>query len=378
MALGLFESVDIERIDDDSPTTDLRTRVRVVERDHRHIDFSLGYGTEEQLSGEVEWRDINFLGGARRLSVLGRWSWLDRGVRGDLLEPYLFRPDLSLGLRGEAWSLDERFFSVLSLGGGATISHRAGAHNVVSLTYTHRHEKSRVSDEALADPGLSGDLASMTTDGTTATQEGVLSAVQLDLARDTRDVPWDPRYGHVASLRLERAGGWLPGAFDYYTAAGDGRYYHTVRGLTLALRARYGSIAATSAMPVVPYFKRYFLGGAEDLRGWGRLEVSPLSNTGLPIGGQALFATTSEIRIPIVAKLGAVIFADAGNVWRDPWTLRIDDLKSNAGIGVRYWSPFGLLRFDLGYQLTPIEGLRIGGEPQDRRWRIHFSVGQVF
>jgi hypothetical protein len=36
------------------------------------------------------------------------------------------------------------------------------------------------------------------------------------------------------------------------------------------------------------------------------------------------------------------------------------------------------VRIDAGYQLTPIQGLRVNGEPQDRRWRIHVSLGQVF
>jgi outer membrane translocation and assembly module TamA len=48
------------------------------------------------------------------------------------------------------------------------------------------------------------------------------------------------------------------------------------------------------------------------------------------------------------------------------------------GIGARVATPFGLVRIDAGYQLTPIQGLRVNGEPQDRRWRIHVSLGQVF
>ena len=54
----------------------------------------------------------------------------------------------------------------------------------------------------------------------------------------------------------------------------------------LAVRARLGSIDGLSATAsaAVPFYKRYFLGGATSLRGWGRFEVSPLSE-GDPIGG---------------------------------------------------------------------------------------------
>jgi outer membrane translocation and assembly module TamA len=45
---------------------------------------------------------------------------------------------------------------------------------------------------------------------------------------------------------------------------------------------------------------------------------------------------------------------------------------------LRYRTPVGPIRVDLGYQLNPIEGLIINGEPQTRRWRVHFSIGQAF
>jgi outer membrane translocation and assembly module TamA len=73
-----------------------------------------------------------------------------------------------------------------------------------------------------------------------------------------------------------------------------------------------------------------------------------------------------------------VAFVDAGNVWADSWNVRLDDLRSDIGIGARVNSPFGLVRVDLGYQLTPIGGLRVDGDVRDRRWRLHVSLGQTF
>jgi outer membrane translocation and assembly module TamA len=143
-------------------------------------------------------------------------------------------------------------------------------------------------------------------------------------------------------------------------------------------RASYGAIGHTGDTPGVPFFKRYFLGGSENLRGWGRLEVSPLSETGTPLGGQAHLWASSEARVPIVGPVGAAAFLDAGNAWRQPWTLRPNDLRYSAGVGLRYRSPFGPLRLDVGYQLNPIHALRIGGEPQERRWRVHAGAGQGF
>jgi outer membrane protein insertion porin family len=182
--------------------------------------------------------------------------------------------------------------------------------------------------------------------------------------------------GYRVAGRVERAGGWLPGAFNYVSLSGDVRYDHAVAGATLAGRVQYGSIDPRGPKSDVPFSRRYFLGGAESVRGWGRFEVSPYSAS-LPIGGQSLFAASGEIRLPVAGPIGAVVFADAGNVWEDAWTLSLD-VHSSAGVGVRYRSRFGLLRLDFGHQLTRVDGLRIDGEPQDRRWRIHFGIGHAF
>ena len=74
--------------------------------------------------------------------------------------------------------------------------------------------------------------------------------------------------------------------------------------------------------PSVPFFKRYFLGGSTSLRGWGRYEVSPLTESGQPIGGLTLLEGSSEVRVPVGDKLSVVGFVDAGSVGRRPW--RID------------------------------------------------------
>jgi outer membrane translocation and assembly module TamA len=107
-------------------------------------------------------------------------------------------------------------------------------------------------------------------------------------------------------------------------------------------------------------------------------EVSPLSSTGLPIGGDSMFAGTAEGRFVVSGKLGAVVFLDTGNVWANANAIAFNDLRYAVGAGLRYQTPIGPARFDYGYQLNPIPGLLVNGEPQTRRWRVHFSIGQAF
>jgi outer membrane protein insertion porin family len=128
----------------------------------------------------------------------------------------------------------------------------------------------------------------------------------------------------------------------------------------------------------VPFSKKYFLGGASSIRGWGRYEVSPLGTSGFPIGGSSEVAFSSELRAVLRGALGGVVFVDGGNVWKEEWKVDLSDLRYAVGLGLRYQTRVGPARFDYGYQLNPIDGLLVNGKEQARRWRVHFSIGQAF
>jgi outer membrane translocation and assembly module TamA len=113
------------------------------------------------------------------------------------------------------------------------------------------------------------------------------------------------------------------------------------------------------------------------VRGWGLYEISPLAS-GLPIGGDSMMAFSEELRSALVGNLGGVLFLDAGNVWAESFGQNVSDLRYAIGSGLRYQTPIGPVRFDYGYQLNPEPGLLVNGEPQTRRWRVHFSIGQAF
>ena len=98
----------------------------------------------------------------------------------------------------------------------------------------------------------------------------------------------------------------------------DARHFFPIsERLVAATRVQMGNIHPAGFDPTeVPFSKKYFLGGASSLRGWGRFEVSPLIS-GLPIGGNTLFAFSTEGRLGLRGKLGGVLFLDGGNVWTD-------------------------------------------------------------
>ena len=121
----------------------------------------------------------------------------------------------------------------------------------------------------------------------------------------------------------------------------------------VALKARVGGIQPNESG--VPFFKRYFLGGSTTLRGWGRFEVSPLAN-GEVIGGLGYFDSSVELRFPIRGKFSGVVFGDGGQVTETAWDDNMFHLRTDVGLGLRYLTPIGPLRIDVGYQLNPVPG----------------------
>jgi outer membrane protein assembly complex protein YaeT len=380
-ALGLFQFANVAVQEQDTDTAEVPVVVTVGEGQHRRLEFGLGYGTEENLRGEIEWTHVNFFGGARTASVHGKWSSLDRGVQVNFVQPAFIRPPLSLSIEGRGWYADEPIFTALSRGGRATLNFQPTRRTTFGLSLLAEFERSQIANIALEDLTIRDELIAMGLDPTTGVQDGTLVAVSLTASRSTADNLLDPSRGYVATMHLEQAGAWLPGSFNYYSVLGELRHYFQplpVRGVVIANRVRFGTVDPFTDLSDIPFFKRYFLGGSTSLRGWGRYQVSPLSGAGLPIGGYTMVETSSELRIQAFGGIGVALFLDAGNVWSGSWDVRPGDMLYAAGPGLRYNTPIGPVRFDIGYQLTPLEGLLIDGEPETRRWRIHFSIGQAF
>jgi outer membrane protein assembly complex protein YaeT len=390
-ALEVFQFANVQTVrEEGEKPLEVPTRITVTEGKHRKVNFSLGYGTEEKGRVEGDWRHVNFFGGARTAGVHARYSGLDRGVRLEFRQPYLWSPRFTFGLQGQYWHNDEPdLFTLDNVGGRATITREFGraagrrmfaarSATKLSFTYANEFEEYTIDPRVLEDPSQRDDLIAMGLNPETSEGKGQRSSMSFDGGRDTTDNVLDARRGYIATVHFEHAGAFLGGDFDYREVTAEGRYYLPLpRGIVVAVRARGGSIKAFGDSVDVPFYKRYFLGGATTLRGWGRYDVAPLSS-GMPIGGRTIMNFSTELRVPIWGKLGGVVFVDGGNVWTEAWDFNLKDMRYDVGPGLRYNTPIGAFRADIGFQLNPIPGLLVNGEEEPRNFRFHFSIGQAF
>jgi outer membrane translocation and assembly module TamA len=82
----------------------------------------------------------------------------------------------------------------------------------------------------------------------------------------------------------------------------------------------------------------------------------------------------AELRVPVLGDFGAVVFADGGNVFKRVSDLDLGELRAGVGVGLRYRSPFGPLRLDLGF---PVDRQIVGGH-LEKGYQLYFSMGHAF
>ncbi|MGA8429930.1 MAG: POTRA domain-containing protein [Candidatus Sulfotelmatobacter sp.] len=201
-----------------------------------------------------------------------------------------------------------------------------------------------------------------------------LSTVSGTLLRDTRDKPLDAHRGSFSTLNLALTPTGLGSSASFAKLFGQYAFYKEVHSIVFADSIRLG-LAKEFSGSFVPTSQLFFSGGGTSLRGFPIDEAGPQRlvpfcnvlqnqtgcvNVTVPVGGRQLFILNSEMRFPlgIMKALGGVLFYDGGNV---DSAINLNSFFTNytntVGIGLRYSTPIGPVRFDLGRNLNPVPGI---------------------
>jgi outer membrane protein insertion porin family len=215
----------------------------------------------------------------------------------------------------------------------------------------------------------------------------LLSTLSATLIRDTRDKPLDAHRGSFATVNLGITPMALGSSANFAKLFGQYSYFKPVRALVFANGIRVG-LATPFFGSFVPTSQLFFSGGGTSLRGFPIDEAGPQRlvpfcnvlqnqtgcvNVTVPVGGKQLLILNSEMRFPLKVNkaLGGVVFYDGGNVYS---AINFDNLIQNysntVGVGLRYSTPIGPVRIDVGRNLNPVPGIT--------PTQFFITIGQAF
>jgi outer membrane protein insertion porin family len=359
LSLDLFSAVQINPKEVSGTPTTVPMEVSVTERPPREISFGLGYNTEEDFRVSLNWHHRNWLGGGRRLSVIGAYSSIVATGAIEFLQPHFLDryTQAALALRYDQEREDTYVRNAGRFAG--RLQHNFNTNLVGSIGY--RFEYNQLNNIDPATIAALGDLR----------QKGLLSGPSVGLVWTRTDDPLSPTRGEVVSLSAEQAGAFWPGSYSFYRLLADARKYLSLGWETvLAGRMRLGLGDAIGADRNFPLFERFYSGGQNSVRGYERRRLGPLSAADEPLGGLSLIEGSIELRRPIWDALGGALFIDFGQVSLRSFHIPVNDLRFSTGFGLSYNTPVGPVRLDIGFPFKP--------PPGDQSWQIHFNIGAFF
>lgn len=222
-----------------------------------------------------------------------------------------------------------------------------------------------------------------------------LSTLSASYSRDTRDHALDAHRGIYESFDVSLNPSFLGSNTNFVRLLGQTAYYRPIGGnhIVWANSVRLG-IEEAFAGAQVPLSELFFSGGGSTLRGFPlngagpQRDVAVCSNPAdsttcskirVPVGGTQLVVLNSEVRFPLPIplplinsdNLGGAVFYDGGNVFQSVgFGSFLDQYTNTLGFGLRYATPIGPVRFDIGHNMNPISGVKAT--------QIFITLGQAF
>ncbi len=361
--LGYFKDVKISTTPSTTPG-EMDVKVDVQEAPTGTLSGGLGFSSVDKLFGVIQLTENNLFGRGWKGTLNSQFGARRTIYSLEFRDPYFLDTDFSLLLNGYKTDTKYTDFQRKAMGGRVGTGYNLDRFTSVGLTL--RFDDVLVNEVTTVRSTFLKEQFAL---GWQQTQ-----SIALNLTRNTTDKPIDPSRGVVASATVEWAGHPLGGDSQFARYFMNGKIYFPVTESTvLSGNVLWGHTVSTVGGEV-RLAERYFLGGPYSIRGFKSRTLSPADpNTGELIGGNKELVMNAEYLFPLFNDIGfkGVVFFDMGNTWRQgEWPWKGPALKKAAGLGVRWYSPMGPLRFEWGWNLSP--------SPGEARRVAEFTIGTAF
>lgn len=362
-SMGVFDQVRVAPQNPESTTPHQNVVVRLQESRRFTIRYGLGYQEREKLRGTLEFSHLNIFGSARRADLRIRGSSIEQQAILSLQQPQFRAIPVDSYLTFSALQRRDVSFDSRRLNASYQFSHPFGSHSWGMLRYNFKNV--RIFSTPLQPSELGRE-----------DQPVNLSTFSAAYINDTRDDYLDPSTGFFSSTDF----GVTPkmwGDHQYLSFFSQNSYYRPLpKSFLMAFSVRFGAAHPFGGTPDLPISERFFAGGSSSLRGFDTDYAGPLDSvSNKPVGGNALFIGSFEMRIPLFRFVRLAGFYDGGNVFREIGDIRLSGLSHTLGAGLRIKTPFGPLRADYGYNLNLPTDLRHRGLT---RGHFFITIGPPF
>ena len=333
--------------------------------------------------GSIEYMRRNFRGRAETLKFTAFGGRLDQRGSASWANPTIWNTGWSSTVTLSAERTSENPVYTAQLGGaGVQFEHFLDKNKQKSVFFRYDFRRTILSNITIPDLVPPED-------------ENVrLSGVSASFSRDSRDSPLDAHKGIYESFQVDMNPAFLGSNTSFGRFLGQTAYYRSLTSdssLVWANSLRLGMEHAFGGAHI-PISELFYTGGGSTLRGFSlngagpqrEVTVCPPDDPGcgvkitVPVGGEQLLILNSELRFPlgipapfVGGSLGGAAFYDVGNVYTNVTLKNVfTDLSHTVGFGLRYKTPVGPVRIDIGYLVNPPPGVK--------SHQVFITLGQAF
>lgn len=359
----LFRSRNFDRVDADVvPVAEGQADLEftVEEAESRRVEAFVGWGAYEQLMGRAAFWDDNLFGWGRHLKVGVHASLKDIGAEVLLEDPWILGIDNRLFWHNEVRRRIEPFYTYRRFATELGVERRLDEHHRIWASYLFSIDDA-FDVAAELPPDIEDQISGFSRS----------AGIMLKARRDTRDDLFLPKSGHRIDVAGFLSDPVLGATLRYVELEVRASTYFDLSGAgVLALGGFFGSRHPYGGTDTLPLQLRYFLGGPDSVRSFGRDELTPTDGFGNGIGGLTAAEARLEWRRPLTADFHGAAFAEVGVVGVPDFSFD-GAWGYGVGAGLRYYTPVGPVRLDVAYNPGPLNAAT-------DRWQVWFAFGFGF
>lgn len=367
--LGIFTQVKIEEIPVSPDHINLI--ISLLEGQRNYVSLGLGIETKNVPNTFAVWDYVvrprgtaelirsNLFGSAAQLSLVGQVSLREQRAVASWEQPYFLGIPAQLFVNAWLEREERESYSFERSGLSLSMFHSLSEKEEMILLTTMKYARTTLFELWVSESEVDRQHFPFST-----------TSISGSFIWDNRDDPFNPERGFFLSSVLE----W---AYPLFNAESNfqrtfSKYQHYIPFIprvTFIITTRLG--LGRGRMPI---HERFFAGGSNSFRGVEFDELGPQDQySNNPIGGKALVLFNFEMTFPILSKmenLFGTAFFDTGNVFERRKQVSFINFQNAVGFGLRYRTPLGPIRFELGWNLN--------APPGRRKPLIFITIGNVF